>query len=87
MVIYSSFYQAKFTNDPNRGLGPVPPRDPVLNRLFEVRPLYTAFHCDVTSRLRAFCYMDILSRYALPAPFLVPRNQLLLEGCYSREGT
>jgi cyanate lyase len=33
---------------PNRGLGPVPPRDPVLYRLFEVRLFSCYIRCDLT---------------------------------------
>lgn len=34
---------------PNRGLGPVPPRDPVVYRLFEVCLFSYRIHRDVTS--------------------------------------
>lgn len=57
----------------NRGLGPVPPRDTVLNRLFEVRPLHTAFHCDVTSQLRTFwylCYQGTLCLFHFLCPVI-----------------
>ena len=36
---------------PNRGLGPVPPRDPVVYRLFEVRLFVYRIQCDVTSAI------------------------------------